>query len=126
MLTRHLIYQEYRTEGEGLQPTETKKDQKAPSCDSSKENQEDTKRKKEKRKRAAEDGWDLVESIQQLAEVILRVEQMRTEAMREVEKIRAETEEKKGEMDLKRTEIVANTQLQIAKLFARSRDKVIS
>ena len=40
--------------------------------------------------------------------------------MREIEKMRVEAEAKRGEMDLKRTEIIANTQLEIARLFAGS------
>jgi len=115
--------QENHTEGERLQPTEMNKesDQNSPSWPSSEENRET--RKKEKRKRAKEEGWAVVESIQWVAKVILRVEQARMEAMRGVEKIRAEAEARKGEMDLKRTEIIANTQLQIAKLLARRSEK---
>ncbi|CAI9764751.1 unnamed protein product [Fraxinus pennsylvanica] len=61
---------------------------------------------------------DIAESIRWLAEVVLRSEQSRMETMRELERIRAEADAKRGEMDLKRTEIIANTQLEIAKLFA--------
>lgn len=63
---------------------------------------------------------EVLESIQWLAEVALRMEQARAETTREVEKIRAEAEAKKGEMDLKRTEIIANTQLRIATILART------
>lgn len=70
-----------------------------------------------KRKRAAE-GWEIGESIRLLAEVVVRSEQARMETMRDIERMRAEAEAKRGEMDLKRTEIIANTQLEIAKLFA--------
>ncbi|XP_019185327.1 PREDICTED: FH2 domain-containing protein 1 [Ipomoea nil] len=62
--------------------------------------------------------WEVAESIRLLAEVVARTEEARTEAMREVERMRAEAELKRGEMELKRTEIIANTQLEIAKLFA--------
>uniref|UniRef100_A0A0A9GU06 Uncharacterized protein n=1 Tax=Arundo donax TaxID=35708 RepID=A0A0A9GU06_ARUDO len=41
------------------------------------------------------------------------------EMYRETERMRVEAEIKKGEMELKRTEIMAKTQLQIAKLFAK-------
>ncbi|KAI3957860.1 hypothetical protein MKW92_009695 [Papaver armeniacum] len=51
---------------------------------------------------------------------IMRSEQARMETMKEVEKMRMEAEAKKGEMDLKRTEIMANTQLQIAKILANN------
>ncbi|XP_009778178.1 uncharacterized protein LOC107775513 [Nicotiana tabacum] len=74
------------------------------------------KRSKNKRKRA--EGWEIGESIRLLAEVVVRSEQARMETMREIERMRAEAEAKRGEMDLKRTEIIANTQLEIAKLFA--------
>lgn len=74
-------------------------------------------RSKNKRKRAVE-GWEIGESIRLLAEVVVRSEQARMETMRDIERMRAEAEAKRGEMDLKRTEIIANTQLEIAKLFA--------
>lgn len=48
----------------------------------------------------------------------MRSERARMETMKEIEKMRAEAEAKRGEMDLKRTEIMANTQLEIARLFA--------
>ncbi|XP_022854747.1 trihelix transcription factor ASIL2 [Olea europaea var. sylvestris] len=70
-----------------------------------------------KNKRRGEER-DIAESIRWLAEVVLRSEQSRMETMRELERIRAEADAKRGEMDLKRTEIIANTQLEIAKLFA--------
>lgn len=49
---------------------------------------------------------------------MLRTEQARVDAMRDLERMRAESEAKRGEMELKRTEIIANTQLEIAKIFA--------
>ncbi|KAK4379149.1 hypothetical protein RND71_001011 [Anisodus tanguticus] len=70
-----------------------------------------------KRKRATE-GWEIGESIRWLAQVVVRSEQARMETMRDIERMRAEAEAKRGEMDLKRTEIIANTQLEIAKIFA--------
>lgn len=78
----------------------------------------DTKDKSMKRTRE-EYNWEIGESIRWLAEVVVRSEQARMETMREIERMRAEAEAKRGEMDLKRTEIIANTQLQIAKLFAK-------
>lgn len=77
-----------------------------------------TRMEKKKRKRSSREDWDIAESIRWLAEVIVRSEQARMDTMRELERMRAETEAKRGEMDLKRTEIIANTQLEIAKLFA--------
>ncbi|OIS98372.1 PREDICTED: trihelix transcription factor ASIL2 [Nicotiana attenuata] len=74
--------------------------------------------KKSKKKRKRAEGWEIGESIRLLAEVVVRSEQARMETMREIERMRAEAEAKRGEMDLKRTEIIANTQLEIAKLFA--------
>ncbi|KAH6784793.1 sequence-specific DNA binding transcription factor [Perilla frutescens var. hirtella] len=76
-------------------------------------------RKGKSRKREREEYWEIGESIRWLAEVVVRSEQARMETIREIERMRAEAEAKRGEMDLKRTEIIANTQLQIAKLFAR-------
>ncbi|PPS18808.1 hypothetical protein GOBAR_AA01778 [Gossypium barbadense] len=52
-------------------------------------------------------------------------EESRMETLREIEKMRIEAETKRGEMELKRTEIIANTQLEIAKLFAGSSNKGI-
>ncbi|KAK6163076.1 hypothetical protein DH2020_002917 [Rehmannia glutinosa] len=63
--------------------------------------------------------WEIGESIRWVAEVVVRSEQARLETMKEIERMRAEADAKRGEMDLKRTEIIANTQLQIAKLFAK-------
>ncbi|KAK4424836.1 Trihelix transcription factor ASIL2 [Sesamum alatum] len=72
-----------------------------------------------KRRRDQGHAGEIGESIRWLAEVVVRSEQARMETMREIERIRVEAEAKRGEMDLKRTEIIANTQLEIAKLFAR-------
>ncbi|KAJ1432548.1 Myb/SANT-like DNA-binding domain [Sesbania bispinosa] len=57
-------------------------------------------------------------SIRWLAEVVVRSEQTRMDTLKEIEKMRVEAEAKRGEMDLKRTEIIANTQLEIARIFA--------
>ncbi|CAN4108499.1 unnamed protein product [Withania somnifera] len=81
------------------------------------DNKSKSKLRLKKQKRAVE-GWEIGESIRLLAEVVVRSEQARMETMRDIERMRAEAEAKKGEMDLKRTEIIANTQLEIAKLFA--------
>lgn len=48
----------------------------------------------------------------------MRSEEARMETMKDLERMRAETEAKRGEIDLKRTQIIANTQLEIAKLLA--------
>ncbi|RZC47775.1 hypothetical protein C5167_040725 [Papaver somniferum] len=79
---------------------------------------EKNKKKRNKRRRGRGEEWEVAESIRWLAEVVMRSEQARMETMKEVEKMRMEAEAKKGEMDLKRTEIMANTQLQIAKILA--------
>ncbi|KAG5249922.1 Trihelix family protein [Salix suchowensis] len=87
------------------------------------------KKKTEKRKRRKREEWEMADSIRWLAEVVVRSEQARMETMRELEKMRIEAEAKRGEMDLKRTEIIANTQLEIAKLFAgagRAADSSVS
>ncbi|KAM6582849.1 hypothetical protein CsatB_009851 [Cannabis sativa] len=72
---------------------------------------------KRKRKRKQEE-LEVAESIRWLAEAVVKSEQARMEAMREIERMRVEAEAKRAEMELKRTEIIANTQLEIAKLFA--------
>ncbi|KAI6675986.1 hypothetical protein NL676_036782 [Syzygium grande] len=77
------------------------------------------KMEKNKKRRKREE-YGIAESIRWLAEVIVRSEQSRMETMKELEKMRIEAEARRGEMDLKRTEIIANTQLEIAKLFAGS------
>lgn len=77
------------------------------------------KMEKSKKRRKREE-YGIAESIRWLAEVIVRSEQSRMETMKELEKMRIEAEARRGEMDLKRTEIIANTQLEIAKLFAGS------
>ncbi|CAN8268094.1 unnamed protein product [Cochlearia groenlandica] len=70
--------------------------------------------KKMKRRRYKE---EIAGSIRWLGEVVMRSERAKMETMKEIEKIRAESEAKRGEIDLKRTEIMAKTQLEIAKLF---------
>ncbi|KAA8540174.1 hypothetical protein F0562_024263 [Nyssa sinensis] len=62
---------------------------------------------------------DVSKSIRILAHSILKMEQMRMEMYRDSERLRVEAEIRRAEMDLKRTEIIAETQLQIAKLFAK-------
>ncbi|XP_020585968.1 trihelix transcription factor ASIL1-like [Phalaenopsis equestris] len=81
-----------------------------------------TKKNKKKRKlqeREEGDEFEVMESIQSLAEIALKADQLRMEAMRDVENIWAQAEAKKGELDLKRTEITAITQLKIARLLCR-------
>lgn len=77
-----------------------------------------------KRRRKSEN-WDVAESIRWLAKVMVRSEQAKVETMRELEKMRADAEVKRGEIDLKRTEIIAHTQLEIARLFAMSFGKSV-
>ncbi|XP_020578135.1 trihelix transcription factor ASIL1-like isoform X2 [Phalaenopsis equestris] len=64
-------------------------------------------------------GNEMAESIQLLAQSILKIEQGRMEMFRDSEKLRAEAEIKKWEMELKRTEIISKTQLQIAKIVMK-------
>ncbi|XP_062093106.1 trihelix transcription factor ASIL2-like [Humulus lupulus] len=73
---------------------------------------------KRKRKKKRKEELEVAESIRWLAEAVLKSEQARMEAMREIERMRVEAEAKRAEMELKRTQIIANTQLEIAKLFA--------
>jgi hypothetical protein len=70
-----------------------------------------------KRKSTAE--LAIARSIELLASSFLKVEHARMEMYRETERMRIEAEIKKEEMELKRTEIMAKTHLQIAKLFAK-------
>ncbi|ESQ45034.1 hypothetical protein EUTSA_v10010575mg [Eutrema salsugineum] len=75
-------------------------------------------RGKKLKRRYKEEKEEIAGSIRWLAEVVMRSERARMETMKEIERMRAEAEVKRGEMDLKRTEIMANTQLEIARLFA--------
>ncbi|KAF0905767.1 hypothetical protein E2562_008822 [Oryza meyeriana var. granulata] len=63
--------------------------------------------------------FDIAKSIELLASSFLKIERARMDLYRETERMRVEAEIKKGEMELKRTEIMAKTHLQIAKLFAK-------
>lgn len=76
----------------------------------------ENKKKGVKRRRKEEYG--VAESFRWLAEVVVKSEQARMETLREIERMRVEAEAKREEMELKRTEIIANTQLEIARLFA--------
>uniref|UniRef100_A0A1D1XDN9 Uncharacterized protein At4g22160 n=1 Tax=Anthurium amnicola TaxID=1678845 RepID=A0A1D1XDN9_9ARAE len=64
-------------------------------------------------------GSEVAESIRLLAHSILKIEQVRMEMYKDSERMRVEAEIKRAEMELKRTEIIASTQLQIAKLLSR-------
>lgn len=87
-------------------------------------NLEMTKRKRKKvageRKKSGSKEWEIeiAQSVRWLAEAITRTEQSRMETMKEVERMRFEAEARRRAMDLKRTEIIANTQLEIARLLA--------
>ncbi|XP_061367768.1 trihelix transcription factor ENAP2 [Gastrolobium bilobum] len=76
------------------------------------------KMKTENNKRRRKEDMEIAESIRWLAEVVVRSEQTRMDTMKEIERMRVEADAKRGEMDLKRTEIIANTQLEIARIFA--------
>ncbi|OIW16917.1 hypothetical protein TanjilG_19222 [Lupinus angustifolius] len=76
------------------------------------------KMKMDSNKRQRKEHMDIAESLRWLAEVVVRSEQTRMDTMKEIERMRVEAEAKRSEMDLKRTEIIANTQLEIAKIFA--------
>ncbi|CAI9292959.1 unnamed protein product [Lactuca saligna] len=88
------------------------------------QNHKNTNNRKRRRKGERE-SWDVAESIRWLAKVMVRSEQAKVETMRELEKMRADAEVKRGEIDLKRTEIIAHTQLEIARLFATSFGKTV-
>ncbi|XP_071715561.1 uncharacterized protein [Rutidosis leptorrhynchoides] len=76
-----------------------------------------------KKRRRKGENLDVATSIRWLAKVMVKSEQAKVETLRELEKIRADAEIKRGEIDLKRTEIIAHTQLEIARLFATSLGK---
>lgn len=75
-------------------------------------------RPKKVRRKYKEEKEEIAGSIRWLAEVVMRSERARMETMKEIERMRVEAEVKRGEIDLKRTEIMANTQIEIARLFA--------
>ncbi|KAE8717862.1 ARM repeat superfamily protein [Hibiscus syriacus] len=79
-----------------------------------------TKISEKKKRRKREEYWETGESLRVLAETILKSEETKMETLKEIEKMRVEAETKRSEMDLQRTEIIAKTQLEIAKLFAGS------
>lgn len=83
-------------------------------CNKRKMKSESNKR----RRNNNEENMEIAESIRWLAEVVVRSEQTRMDTMKEIERMRVEAEAKRGEMELKRTEIIANTQLEIARIFA--------
>ncbi|CAL9160626.1 unnamed protein product, partial [Musa hybrid cultivar] len=70
-------------------------------------------------KRRRVTGSEVADSIRFLTQSMLQIEQARMEMYKDSERMRAEVEIKRGEMELKRTEIIASTQLQIAKLFMK-------
>ncbi|TKY49720.1 Trihelix transcription factor ASIL2 [Spatholobus suberectus] len=81
-------------------------------------NKRKMKTENNKRRRNNNEDMEIAESIRWLAEVVVRSEQTRMDTMKEIERMRVEAEAKRGEMELKRTEIIANTQLEIARIFA--------
>ncbi|XAR63539.1 hypothetical protein NMG60_11023503 [Bertholletia excelsa] len=78
-----------------------------------------------KKRKRRETEWELGESIRWLGEAMVRTERARMETMKEVERMRAEADARRGEFDLKRTQIIANTQLEIARLFAAGVSKTL-
>ena len=74
-------------------------------------------------KRQKKETMGIAESIRWLAEVVVRSEQTRMDTLKEIEKMRVEADAKRGEMEIKRTEIIANTQLEIARIFANVNNK---
>ncbi|CAN6449611.1 unnamed protein product [Victoria cruziana] len=72
-----------------------------------------------KRRRGSSE--DVAASIRMLADSLLKIEMARMEMYRDTERMRLEAEVKRGEMELKRTEILAETQLRIAKLLSKKK-----
>lgn len=79
-------------------------------------------RNQNRRKRRRNRRWEheVGESIKWFGEAMVRCEKARVEIMKELEKMRADAEEKRGEIELKMTQIVANTHMEIAKMFANA------
>lgn len=106
-------------------PLET--DSSTPALYSEKDEQRSKKRRmrteNNNNKRQKKETMGIAESIRWLAEVVVRSEQTRMETLKEIEKMRVEAEAKRGEMEIKRTEIIANTQLEIARIFANVNNK---
>lgn len=106
-------------------PLET--DSSTPALYSEKDEQRSKKRRmraeNNNNKRQKKETMGIAESIRWLAEVVVRSEQTRMDTLKEIEKMRVEAEAKRGEMEIKRTEIIANTQLEIARIFANVNNK---
>ncbi|XP_027356331.1 trihelix transcription factor ASIL2-like [Abrus precatorius] len=96
-------------------------DSSTPALYSKKEELRSNKRKKktvDNNGRRRKEYVEIAKSLRWLAEAMVRSEQARMDTVKEIERMRVEAEAKRGEMDLKRTEIIANTQLEIARIFA--------
>ncbi|KAL9675794.1 hypothetical protein QQ045_004000 [Rhodiola kirilowii] len=76
-----------------------------------------TKKKKKQRKKSS--GVIIAESVRWVAEAVVRMEKERMEAMKELEKMRAEAEIRRAELELNKTRIIADTQLEIARLLSK-------
>lgn len=61
---------------------------------------------------------EIAASIRSFADSILKLEQAKMEMFKDSERLRAELEARRVDMELKRTEIIMSTQLQIAKLLS--------
>ncbi|KAF6140439.1 hypothetical protein GIB67_030520 [Kingdonia uniflora] len=106
----------------GAKITDEESNKVSMEMDSSTQVSDSIKRKRKKMKntmkRRRRENGEIVDSIRWLAEVVMRSEQARMDTMKELEKMRIEAEAKRSEMDLKRTQIIANTQLQIAQMIS--------
>ncbi|CAN6485982.1 unnamed protein product [Victoria cruziana] len=81
--------------------------------------QEGARRRRAKRKGS----WALARSIRRLADAMMRTETAKMEATRELERARAEAEARHRELELRRVEIIAKTQLKIARILAGRKRK---
>lgn len=71
-------------------------------------------------------GREVVASIRSFADSILKLEEAKLEMFKDSERLRVELEARRVDMELKRTEIIMNTQLQIARLLSgNSRKKKV-
>lgn len=66
---------------------------------------------------------DVAMNIRSFADSILKLEQAKMEMYRDTERLRAEAETRRAELELKRTQIIMDTQLQIARLLSSKNQK---
>ncbi|KAF3786834.1 Trihelix transcription factor [Nymphaea thermarum] len=76
-----------------------------------------------RRKAKGKSSWALARSIRCLADAMMRTETVKMEAMREMERARAEAEARNRELEIRRVEIIAKTQVKIARILGGRKRK---